>query len=151
MGVTILLQPQKHERQWRFNIFGSCMLGNQMAIQHNYSNITILAAYMSKSARENIATSSSDWALMVHRWLLVMHVEYSTAYAMALSNNRTIDHLHGQICWWQYRNRRLNISANGESTVLVGVEWAVSQRTALGGSLREWLTVSLLCMSLYWT
>jgi len=58
MLVTILLPPPKNERPPSVNDFWSCILHTLRAMERHYPIFNILAAFMGKNARDDIASAS---------------------------------------------------------------------------------------------
>jgi hypothetical protein len=66
MIATISLLTPNNERQLSVNIFGLCIMGNQMAVQRSHPIINVMAAFMGIHTIDDIATTSQKLVSMVH-------------------------------------------------------------------------------------
>jgi len=87
--------------------------------------ITSSAAFMGKSASDDIATISWNWASMARQQFLVLHHGHSTRCALWLAHNQGRGDLYGPKCHWLYRYHLLKMSVNGAWTIFGHPFWII--------------------------
>jgi len=71
-------------------------MDNHWAVQRHLHIITVLAAFMGKTASDDIGTTSQKWASMESERFLVLHLEQSKGYGTALTDHHPIGRLYVQ-------------------------------------------------------
>jgi hypothetical protein len=78
--------------------FGSCIMSCLWSVQWYLPLVTVLAAVMGKHASSNVATTSWRSSSMERQCFCVMHLGYSTSYAVVSSHTKSIGSMYEQKC-----------------------------------------------------
>jgi len=122
--MTLLVSP-KDECQRCVNNLNSSIFNNQTAVRQHSASIDMLAAFMGKTASDDIATTFWKCASTEQQWFLVLHLGYSMGIATALTTKYSISCLHGQKCYWRYHCHLLIMTINAASTIHGVAFWII--------------------------